>query len=76
MSEKEYVCYSPNLYLYLLASKFVPIRTGIHKITKKTYAVFAVDSELSTALDGWTNIKSHTGVINNHEPNEKERSRC
>ncbi|MHB1484819.1 MAG: hypothetical protein ACYCYI_09170 [Saccharofermentanales bacterium] len=53
INEKEFQCYSPALYLFLLGHKIQPVKTGTNRRTNLPYAIFKESDELHTALIGW-----------------------
>ena len=57
MEQKEYVCYSPSLFLYLHGKGVLPKKTGVHQITHKSYAVYDITNELSRFLTEWHDTK-------------------
>lgn len=57
MTSNEFVCWSPQLYMFLRGKRIASKKTGIHRQNGKTYVVFDIDENLESALREWKATK-------------------
>ena len=58
--DQDFVCYSPPLFMFLMAKGIEGYTTGVDKNTHKHYAVYKPSADLSAALTEWSEIRKHT----------------
>lgn len=58
-AQEWFYCYSPPLFLFLMANNIIGTGTGVNKTNGKHYTKYPMSLRLSEALTEWSEVRKH-----------------